>query len=180
MATHSSVLAWRIPGTGAPGGLPSMRLHRVGHDWSDLAAAAAVNNLMPTFMRYIHIMEYYLTIKRINTYIHIQCNKSHRYYRTTTKKNRTQMTESVEDKVSQSCQTLCDPTDYTGHDILQARILERVASSLLQGIFLTQGSNPSLLQSWWILYQLRHQRSPRILEWVAYPFLRGWIFLIQE
>ena len=32
MATHSSVLAWRIPGTGEPGGLPSMRSHRVGHD----------------------------------------------------------------------------------------------------------------------------------------------------
>ena len=42
MATHSSVLAWRIPGTGEPGGLPSMGSHRVGHDWSDLAAAAAV------------------------------------------------------------------------------------------------------------------------------------------
>ena len=41
MATHSSVLAWRIPGTGKPGGLPSMGLHRVGHNWSDLAAAAA-------------------------------------------------------------------------------------------------------------------------------------------
>ena len=41
-ATHSSVLAWRIPGTGEPGGLPSTGLHRVGHDWSDLAAAAAV------------------------------------------------------------------------------------------------------------------------------------------
>ena len=41
MATHSSVLAWRIPGTGEPGGLLSMGLHRVGHDWSDLAAAAA-------------------------------------------------------------------------------------------------------------------------------------------
>ena len=40
MATHSSVLAWRIPGTGEPGGLPSMGLHRVGHDGSDLAAAA--------------------------------------------------------------------------------------------------------------------------------------------
>ena len=37
MATHSSVLAWRIPGTGEPGGLPSMGSHRVGHDWSDLA-----------------------------------------------------------------------------------------------------------------------------------------------
>ena len=41
MATHSSVLAWRIPGTGEPGELPSMGSHRVGHDWSDLAAAAA-------------------------------------------------------------------------------------------------------------------------------------------
>ena len=42
MATHSSVLAWRIPGTGEPGGLPSMGSHRVGHDWSDLAVAVAV------------------------------------------------------------------------------------------------------------------------------------------
>ena len=40
MATHSSVLAWRIPGMGEPGGLPSMGSHRVGHDWSDLAVAA--------------------------------------------------------------------------------------------------------------------------------------------
>ena len=43
MATHSSVLAWRIPGMGEPGGMPSMGLHRVGHDWSDLAAAAAIS-----------------------------------------------------------------------------------------------------------------------------------------
>ena len=43
MATHSSVLAWRIPGTVEPGGLPSMGSHRVGHDWSDLAAAVAVS-----------------------------------------------------------------------------------------------------------------------------------------
>ena len=41
MATHSSVLAWRIPGTGEPGGLLSMGSHRVGHNQSDLAAAAA-------------------------------------------------------------------------------------------------------------------------------------------
>ena len=40
MVTHSSVLAWRIPGTGEPGGLPSTGSHRVGHDWSDLAVAA--------------------------------------------------------------------------------------------------------------------------------------------
>ena len=41
MAAHSSVLAWRIPGMAEPGGLLSMGLHRVRHDWSDLAAAAA-------------------------------------------------------------------------------------------------------------------------------------------
>ena len=44
MATHSNVLAWRIPGTGEPGGLPSLGSHRVGHDWSDLAAAAAAES----------------------------------------------------------------------------------------------------------------------------------------
>ena len=43
MATHPSVLAWRIPGLGEPGGLPSMGSHRVEHDWSDLAAAAAAS-----------------------------------------------------------------------------------------------------------------------------------------
>ena len=41
MATHSDFLAWRIPETGEPGGLPSMGSHRVGQEWSDLAAAAA-------------------------------------------------------------------------------------------------------------------------------------------
>ena len=40
VCTHSSVPAWRIPGMGEPGGLPSLESHRVGHDWSDLAAAA--------------------------------------------------------------------------------------------------------------------------------------------
>ena len=45
-----------------------------------------------------------------------------------------------------------------------------VSHSLLQGIFPTQGSNPVLPHCRWVLYQLSHQGSPRILEWVAYPF----------
>ena len=45
--------------------------------------------------------------------------------------------------------------------------------SLLQGIFLTQGSNPDLTRCRWILYQLSHKGSPRILEWLAYPFSSG-------
>ena len=44
MPTQSSVLAWRIPGTGEPGGLPSLGSHRVGHDCGDLAAAAAASS----------------------------------------------------------------------------------------------------------------------------------------
>ena len=45
MATHSSVLAWRISGTGEPGGLPSMESHRVRHDGSDLAVAANIQTI---------------------------------------------------------------------------------------------------------------------------------------
>ena len=54
MATHSSVLAWRIPGTVEPGGLPSMGSHRVGHDWSDLAVAAAATTGHNTGRRKTH------------------------------------------------------------------------------------------------------------------------------
>ena len=49
MATHSIVLAQRIPGTGEPGGLPSMGSHRVGNDQSDLAAAAAMHSKSEIF-----------------------------------------------------------------------------------------------------------------------------------
>ena len=79
MATHYSVLAWRIPGTAEPGGLVSMGSHRVGHDCSDLAAAAP-----------------------------------------------------------QWCPTLCDPMGCSPpgssvHGLLQARILEWVATSSSRG-----------------------------------------------
>ena len=50
MATHSTVLAWRIPGMGEPGGLPSMGSHRGGHDWSNLAAAAVISDTEHFFM----------------------------------------------------------------------------------------------------------------------------------
>ena len=60
MVPHSSVLAWRIPGTAEPGGLQSMGSHRVGHDWSDLAAC----NKMLIFWSYFHAS--------FNVYIHIK------------------------------------------------------------------------------------------------------------
>ena len=65
MATHSSVLAWRTPGMGEPGGLPSMGSHRVGHDWSNLAAAAALYlnfYLLRILNNWYHIKWYQLSL----------------------------------------------------------------------------------------------------------------------
>ena len=65
MATHSSVLAWRIPGTGEPGGLPSMGSHRVGHDWSNLPAAAAAANINTITIYICSLYEFMALISRI-------------------------------------------------------------------------------------------------------------------
>ena len=95
MATHSSVLAWRIPGTGEPGGLPSMGLHRVGHDWSDLAAAAAAFSLVSSEAINVHFKHNFISLQRekkkwsfqifkqcgkssVFPIPHIQCDRLHR------------------------------------------------------------------------------------------------------
>ena len=83
MATHSSVLAWRIPGTVEPGGLPSMGLHRVGHDWSDLAAADLSHG-------------------------HRLCARHNSRYR----KYKSEQDKWVQfSSVAQSCLTLCNPVN---------------------------------------------------------------------
>ena len=80
--------------------------------------------------------------------------------------------------VTQLCQILCDLMDCSlpGSSVLGDSPGKNPAvgsHALLQGIFPTQGSNPGLPHCGWILYCLSHRRSPRILEWVAYPFSRG-------
>ena len=62
MATHSSVLAWRIPGMGEPGGLPSMGSRRVRHNSSDLAAVAAYGVTAP-FLRSWSTQDFVCTLK---------------------------------------------------------------------------------------------------------------------
>ena len=71
MATHSSVLAWRIPRTGEPGGLPSIGSHRVGHDWSNLAAvAAAAISIHITKMYVCYIFAYFFySSPKINCHV---------------------------------------------------------------------------------------------------------------
>ena len=62
MATYSSVLAWRIPGTGEPGGLPSVGSHRVGHGWSDSAAAAGAVIVLHIILVHSFWIYYIITI----------------------------------------------------------------------------------------------------------------------
>ena len=80
--------------------------------------------------------------------------------------------------VAQSYPTLCNPMDcsppdFSVHEDSPGRNTGVGCHGLLQGIFPIQGSNPGLLHWGLMLYHLSHQGSPRILEWVAYPFSRG-------
>ena len=80
--------------------------------------------------------------------------------------------------VGQLCLNLCNTMDCSlpGSSVnadSSGKNTRVGCQALLQGIFPTQGWNPDLLHCGWILYQLSHQGSPRILEWVVYPFPRG-------
>ena len=80
--------------------------------------------------------------------------------------------------VAQSCPTLCDlvdssPSGSSVHGDSPGEKIGVGCHALLQGIFPTQGLNPGFPHCRRILYCLCHQRSPRILEWIAYPFSRG-------
>ena len=79
--------------------------------------------------------------------------------------------------VAQSCPTPCDLMDYSlpgssVHGESPSKHTGEGCHALLQGIFPTQGSNPGLRHCRWTPYRLSHQGSPRILEWVSYPFSR--------
>ena len=77
---------------------------------------------------------------------------------------------AVKVKVSQSCLTFCNPYSPWNSSGQKTGV---GSFSFLQGIFLTQGSNPGIPHCKRILYQLNHQGSPRIPEWVAYPSSNG-------
>ena len=84
--------------------------------------------------------------------------------------------------IAQSCPTLCNPMDCSlpgssVHGNFPGKNTGVGCHALLQGIFLIQGSNAGLPHCRWILHCLNHQRSPRILEWVTYPFcsISSWL-----
>ena len=133
MAAHSSVLAWRIPGTGEPGGLPSMGSHRVGHDWSGLAAAAAAAALpwavcVCSLLSHVQPHRQQPTRPPVHEILQARTLEwdaipgSKRNYR------------RRQSEVTQSCPIPCNPMDCSPpgssiHGIFQARVPEWVAVS---------------------------------------------------
>ena len=181
MATHSSILAWRIPGTAEPGGLPSLGSHRVGHDWSNLAAAAAEYSYFPQWLSSKELSciagdaEDVGLIPgsgkspggRNGNLLHYSCLESpmDRSYNSWAHKER----DTTELWNKENIHIF----DFTRHcyvDLVNSGSLSVVSDSLqfhglyslalLRGIFPTQGSNPGLPHCRRILYQLSHQRSP--------------------
>ena len=128
----SSVLTWRIPGTAEPGGLPSMESHRVGHDWSDLAAAA------------VNTGRTYLVVQPVQSWATL-CEKV----------LVAQSCPTLWDPMDYS------PPGSSVHDISQARILEWVAISFSRGSFWQRDQTcvSYLCIGRWVLYHLSHQGS---------------------
>ena len=161
MATHSSVLAWRIPGTGVPDRLPSMGSHRVRHDWSDLAAAAyylwifqlalqtgsrcrSFSNLVMCVCMCVYIYIYIFT----HTHTHISYGNVY-----------------VCVLVAWSSLTHCDPMDWSLPGSMKFSRQEYWSELPFPspGNFPTEGSNPGLLYCRHFLYHLSHQGSPLVM-----------------
>ena len=139
MATHSSVLAWKIPGTGEPGGLPSMGSHRIGQDWRDLAAAADLAILI--YINQFQFITVVIFFFFFCCYIYCKLDSGcsfklkwlivrfwhNSYWCLITSLWQGALCCAV--CCAQSCLTLCDPMDCSlpgpsVHGISQARILE--------------------------------------------------------
>ena len=170
MATHSGALAWRIPGMGEPGGLPSMGLHRVGHDWSDLAAAACF-----TFCNFYHNKERNLKSRDTVISFIFKGRVFSVWFTPGPTARVTGVIYAVRAQSLQSFLTLCDPMNCSPpgslvHRILQARILGCIAMpssresswprDWTQGIFPTQ--RLGLLHCKQILYCWATREAPII------------------
>ena len=145
MATHSSVLAWRSPGTGQPGGLPSMGL-------------VAQSRTRLKRLNSNSILSWDTCVSGIKRLAGLTILISENFKKGCETESHSVMSDSLWHH------GLYSPWNSLGQNTGVGSL------SLRQGIFLTQESNPGLPYCRLILYQLNHNGSPRILEWVAYPF----------
>ena len=165
MATHSSVLAWRIPEMGEPGGLPSMRSHRVGHNWSDLAAATLTGML--TYLNASCTMLFSLKNSSWPYTMNMSsCSSPHHPSQSASHFPPFHHFPPLPQSESEICSVESNSLQPHGLYSLWNSPGQNTgvgSLSLLQGIFPTQGSNPRLTHCRRILYQLSHQGSPLVV-----------------
>ena len=167
MATHSSVLAWRIPGTGEPGGLLSMGSHRVGHDWSELAAARVIIRWLwlssshlqlfaggeldfTNFTRFVLLFWPHLAAWGIFLIVPWPWRQCQRMFKLLN--NCTHLSQSV-NSVAQLCPTLCDPMDHSMpglpvHHYLPSLLKLMSIESVMPSNILILCHHPLLLPPW--------------------------------
>ena len=155
MVTHSSILAWRIPGTAEPDGLPSLGSYRIRHDWSDLAAAAAPRphlSIVKPILKLcvcLSLITLYMPTSPANAFHQLKLLCSTLKWSVSC----SVVPDSLQPHGLQPSWLLC-PWDFPGKDTGVG------CHFLLQGIFPTQGLNLGLLHCWQILYWLSYKGSP--------------------
>ena len=155
MVTHSNILAWRFPGMREPDGLPSLGSHRVGHDWSNLAAAAAPR---PHLFIVKPILKLCVCLSLFTLYV--PTSPAHAFHQLKL------LCSTLKWRVSHS--VMPDSLQPHGLQPTQAPLSMGFSrqgywSGLpfpTPGIFPTQGLNPGLLHWGQILYWLSYQGSP--------------------
>ena len=178
MATHSSVLAWRIPRKGEPGGMPSVGWHRVGNNWSDLAAASAVSvklylTVVLTCISLMISESHSVVSEYLSEYVSEYLSKYLRPHRLFNLWNSPgQNTGMGTFPISRGSSQPRDQIQvshiagryFTSWATGEAKNTGVGSLSLLQGNFSTQESNQGLLHCRRILYQLSYQGSPVISD----------------
>ena len=154
MATHSSILAWRIPWTGEPGGLQSMGWQRVRHDWKHLACIPVSCNYFDESLWVVTSQKLFKGILILPIFLN---NSLVSHITLVWLLHIFSVKESESE--SQWYSTVCNLMDYTLHGILQAKNTGVGSLSLLQRIFPTQGLNPGLPHFRQIRDQLSYQGS---------------------
>ena len=137
-ATHSSILAWRIPWTEEPGWLPTVESQRVEHDWVTNAFTVSLSNSVP--LSHFSIFPLFARV-----FLHLLCEKADSHHLSLIYLIVQFQCMCMYAKSLQSCPTLCDSMDSSSpgssvHGILQARMLERIDMPSSRGSFQTQGS----------------------------------------
>ena len=198
MATHSNILAWKIPWTEKPGGLQSIGSQRVGHNWSDYAHTHIhlcfqlyghpVNFHVSVAMEFIqqklivlHINKYTVCLEKVPAYQILTWSLSLWYEKWNWFFLINYSMFSV--KISQSRPTLCNPMGWMVHGVLQARILEGVAFPYSRGSSQprdqTQVSRIAgrFFTNWAIREALKYVRKiPNIFIWLSLSMCDHLIF----